>query len=234
MISIVLPVYNEELILRKNTLSIFNYCQKNLVEPWQIVISDNRSTDKTSQISQELIQERSQIKYYHTRHQGKGYGVIEAWQKYSSSIYVYMDIDLATDLSALPELISQIQTGYDISLGSRFVKGAQVERSFNRKIFSFGLRSLLKLLFNLQVKDAPCGFKAINQQILKIIIPQIKNKTWFFDTEMLILAQRQGFKMKEIPVIWHESPQQARKSKVNIISVIKDYLINIYSIYVRK
>ncbi len=234
MISIVLPVYNEELILKKNVLKVFDYCQKNLTTEWQLIISDNRSSDKTAEISQELIQQHSQIKYYYTNNQGKGYGVIEAWQKYPADIYVYMDVDLATDLSALPKLIQQIKDGFAISLGSRFISGAKVERSFKRKIFSLGLRTLLKLIFNLPVQDTPCGFKAISQKTLKDIVPYIQNKTWFFDTEMLILAQRHGFTMKEIPVIWHESINQVRKSKVNIIYVVKDYLKNIYSIYVRK
>ncbi len=234
MISIVLPVYNEELILRKNVLKVFSYCQKKITSNWQIIISDNKSTDKTSEISQKLAQQYPQIKYYYTNNQGKGYGVIEAWQKYPADIYVYMDVDLATDLSSLLTLIQQIKNGFDISLGSRFISGAQVERSFKRKIFSLGLRIILKLIFDLPIQDTPCGFKAINQRILNIIVPQIQNKTWFFDTEMLILAQQQGFKMKEIPVIWHESFNSTRKSKVNIIRVISDYIKNIYLIYVRK
>jgi len=234
MISIVLPVYNEELILKMNTLKVFNFCQQKLTGDWQIIIANNGSTDRTAPIGQQLAQKNRQIKYYYTRQQGKGYGVIEAWHNYPSDIYIYMDVDLATDLSALPNLIKQIQNGYDIALGSRFVKGSQVKRSWGRKIFSLGLRFLLRLLFNLQVKDAPCGFKAVNQKIIDNIIPQIQNKTWFFDTEMLVLAQRQGLKMKEIAISWREAPQKKRKSKVNIISVIKDYLKNIYLIYVRK
>ncbi len=234
MISVVLPVYNEEAILKKNVSKIFNFCQAKLFDEWQIVIADNASTDKTGQIGQNLAWKNRRIKYYYTQEQGKGYAVIGAWQNYLSDIYVYMDVDLATDLSALPGLIQQIKAGYDISLGSRFVRGSLVERSFKRKIFSFGLRSILKLLFNLQVKDAPCGFKAVNQKVIDKIIPQIKSKTWFFDTEMLILAQRQDYKIKELPITWRETKSADRRSKVKIMPVVKDYLKNIYATYVKK
>ena len=233
MITIVLPVYNEELILKDNTLKVFNFCQKNIKSNWQIVISDNASTDKTQTIGQELANQHPQIKYFRIQDQGKGYGVIQAWQNFESHIYIFMDADLSTDLKSLPELIRQIDNGYHIAAGSRYIKGAQVDRSLFRKSFSLALRMILKLLFNLKVKDAPCGFKAVNQQVINQILPNIQNKTWFFDTEMLILAQRGGLKIKEIPVRWQESTHKQRQSKVGIIKVIKDYLKNIYSIYVR-
>ncbi len=233
MITIVLPVYNEQLILKDNTLKVLDFCHQNIKSDWQIVISDNASTDNTQSIGQQLAQQYPNIKYYRTANHGKGSGVIEAWQAYPSHIYIFMDADLSTNLKSLPTLIQEINN-YDIVVGSRFIKGAQVKRSFKRKIFSSGLRTILKILFNLKVKDTPCGFKAVNQKVVDQILPHIKNTTWFFDTELLILAQRRGFKIKEIPVTWHESPHQDRKSKVSLINVIIDYIKNIYSIYVRK
>jgi glycosyltransferase involved in cell wall biosynthesis len=234
MISIVLPVYNEELILKENTLKVFDFCSSNLPGQWQIIISDNASTDKTEQIAKELSRAHEQIKYKKINSKGKGYGVIEAWQAYPSQIYVYMDADLATDIKALPDLIDNINKGNHIVTGSRYHQSAKVERSFRRKVFSRTLRFILKILFNLSVKDAPCGFKAVNQQVVSEILPSIRNKTWFFDTEMLILSQRARLKIKEIPVIWQESPNAARKSKVSTFTVIKDYITNIISIYGRK
>ena len=234
MISIVLPVFNEELILKENTLKVFDFCQKNIKEDWQIIISDNASTDKSSQIAKLLSHEFKQIRYYHSESKGKGCGVIKAWQNFKSYIYIFMDIDLSTELKALPQLIDGINSGNDLVVGSRFIQGAQVKRLLGRKIISSVLRILLKLFFKLRVKDAPCGFKAVNQKVIDNILPKIQNKTWFFDTEMLILAQRQNYKTKEIPVVWHESVNQLRKSKVKTTETIKDYLKNIFSLYARK
>jgi len=234
MITIVLPVYNEELVLKQNTLKLLNFCSKNIKSPWQIVISNNSSGDKTNIIAQELSSQYHQIKYFYTNNQGKGYGVIMAWQKFPAQIYIYMDIDLSTSLEHLPELIQAIEQNYDIATGSRLIKGAQVERSLSRKIISLSLRLILKILFNLKTKDAPCGFKAANQKTIDQIIPQIQNKTWFFDTEMIILAEKKEYKIKQIPINWQEKKHPERQSKVGVATVIKDYIKNIYKIYVRK
>ena len=231
MVTIVLPVYNEEAILKENTLKAFDFCKKNIKENWHIVISDNGSTDDTPNIARQLTGIFQQIKYLRTQNHGKGYGVIEAWQNYPSDIYVFMDADLSTNLKSLPELIERVKNGCDVALGSRFAHNSQVSRSLKRKIFSLSLRIILKILFKLKAKDAPCGFKAINQAVVDRILPRIQNKTWFFDTEMLILSQRAGFKINEIPVIWQE---MYRPSRINSFDVIKDYLKNIYRLYAAK
>ena len=142
-----------------------------------------------------------------------------------------MDADLSTNLKSLPELIERVKNGCDVALGSRFAHNSQVSRSLKRKIFSLGLRVILKILFKLKVKDAPCGFKAVNQAVVDSILPRIQNKTWFFDTEMLILSQRAGLRVAEISVVWQESK---RPSRVNSLTVIKDYLKNIYRLYAAK
>jgi len=231
MVTIILPAYNEEAILKENTLKVFDFCKENIKENWQLVISDNGSTDDTPNIARQLAGGFQQIKYLRTQNHGKGYAVIEAWQNYPSDTYVFMDADLSTDLKSLPELIERIKNGADIALGSRFAHNSQVSRSLKRKIFSLGLRLILKILFKLKVKDAPCGFKAVNQAVVDSILPRIQNKTWFFDTEMLILSQRAGLRVAEISVVWQESK---RPSRVNSLTVIKDYLKNIYRLYAAK
>lgn len=233
MLSIVLPVYNEELILKVSILKVFDFCQQNLTEDWQIIIADNDSTDMTGAIGQALAKADNRIKYYKINERGKGLAVISAWQKFPSAIYIYMDADLSTDLKALPALIAGIKQDFDIVAGSRFLPDAEVKRSFFREIFSLGLRLILRVIFDLKAKDAPCGFKAVNQKVIDQIIPQIINHTWFFDTEMLILAERQGFKIKEIPISWHEHTHPGRASKVGAFRVAKDYLINIYRLYAK-
>ncbi len=231
MISIVLPVYNEELILKKNTLQVYEYCLANFNQSWQIIISDNGSTDKTKQLAQELASQYGQIKYFKTHRKGKGAGVIDAWLNFPSQIYIFMDADLSTDLKDLSNLVRTINDGYDMCVGSRYLKKSRAKRTLFRKFFSLSLRRVLKLLFKLPVKDAACGFKAVNQQIVEKLIPEIENKTWFFDTEMLILAHQHNFNIKEIPVIWTDKLDNRRKSKVNTLAVIMDYLKNVYRLY---
>ncbi len=230
MISIVVPVFNEASILKKNILQLFEFCQNSFQEDWQIIISDNSSSDRTPVLSQELSVQYPAIKYFHLSQRGKGLAVITAWQKFPADIYVFMDVDLAVDLSALPSLVTALRSGSDIAVGSRFLGASQVERSFGRRLVSFGLHLILKIFFHLQVADAPCGFKAVNQKVITQIIPLIKNQTWFFDTELLVLAEKKHFLVQEIPVIWREQKSSARQSKVSLLRVIVEYLKNIYQL----
>ena len=114
MITIILPVYNEELILKENTLKVFNFCKSRLKVIWQIIISDNASDDKTSEIGKKLAEQYPEIKYFKTKQQGKGWGVILAWQNFKSDIYIYMDADLSTGLNSLPDLINGIKQNNNI------------------------------------------------------------------------------------------------------------------------
>ena len=227
MVTIVLPVYNEQMVIEKNTLEVFNFCNKNLEDDWQVVISDNNSTDKTAEIGKKLAHKYERIKYYFTHNQGKGYGVIEAWQNFPGDIYVFMDADLSTDVESLPRMIEAIKNGADIAAGSRFHHNSEVNRTWPRKFISRSLQLILKISLQLKIQDAPCGFKAVNQKVIDEIIPEIKNRTWFFDTEMIWLAQRKNFKIANIAINWSESE---RASRVNLLIVIKDYFKNIYQL----
>ncbi len=220
-ILIVLPTYNEENILQKNVLKVRKFCQDNLRNfDWQILIADNGSTDKTPKLAQELSHEYSRIDYFHTSQKGRGAALKIAWNKnnYLADIYLYMDIDLATDLNHLPQLIASIiQEGYDLTIGSRLQKESKTERSFLREFISRFYNLLLKIFFGLKIKDYQCGFKAVNQKIVEKIVPLIKNNNWFFDTELIILSHKNNYKIKEIPVKWVEKRDKKRKSKVKII-----------------
>ena len=231
MISIVIPVYNEEAILEKNILQLFDFCQKNIAGDWQIIISDNHSTDTTPIIAKGLAANHPNIKYFYLSETGKGRAVMSAWQKFQSEVYVFMDADLSVSLASLPALIAGIKSGADVVLGSRFASGSSVQRSFVRRLISHFLRLILKVSLGLKVKDAPCGFKAVNQKVVDQIIPQIKNQTWFFDTELIILAEGFGLKIQEIPVVWQEPKNAKRPSKVGLSKVISEYLKNIYRLY---
>jgi len=222
-ILITLPTYNEELVVKENTLKVADFCQKNLKDfDWQILIADNGSSDRTPNIAEELSRKYRQILFFHIPERGRGYALKKSWsQEYLADIYTYMDIDLATDLNALPLLIKAIsEENYDLAIGSRLKKESKIKRSFKREITSRIYNFLLKIFFRPSFLDAQCGFKAISQKVAQEIIPKIKNNNWFFDTELLILAEKMGFKIKEVPVEWVEKRSEARKSTVKILATV--------------
>lgn len=223
-ISIVIPVYNEELILKNNILKVFEFAKNNLSNyDWQIIISDNNSSDRTSLIAKELAGAHPEIKYFFISEKGKGRAVLGAWELYPVDINIFMDVDLSTDLSALPELIGSIEAGYDLALGSRNLANSRVKRSLGRKIISRILNLILKIFLGIKVSDTACGFKAINRKVLANLSQKIKNQSWFFDTELIFLAQKNGYKIKQIPVIWEEFNGE-RKSRGSVLGFMLEYI----------
>ena len=190
---------------------------------WKIIIANNASTDNTLSIAKELSKKYQEIRYIHLDKKGRGRALRKAWTESNSDINCYMDVDLSTDLNALPILIKEIENGYDIVTGSRFLPDSKVERKLKREILSRGYNILLRLFLNVKFKDAQCGFKAVNKRIVKEIIPLIKNNEWFFDTELLFLAERKGYKTKEIPVKWTED----KDSRVKIAKTSSNYIKSI-------
>lgn len=221
----VLPVYNEEMILKENVLKLYNFLKTNIRDNWQIIVADNKSTDRTGEIGKQLAQTYDEIKYSYIPQNGKGKAIRSAWVNNTADIFSFMDVDLSTDLSALPALISAIsEEKYDVAVGSRFLPNSKVYRSFLRKFISLGYRFILHLLLNLKTKDVPCGFKAANYKVVRNLVPQIKNDEWFFDSELVILAEKNKYKIKEIPIKWTESQNPNRKSKINIFKTSFNYL----------
>jgi len=219
---IVLPTYNEEKIVEESTLKVLEFSQKNLKNyDWQILIADNGSSDKTLEIAEKLSKEHKKILFFHIPEKGRGYALKKAWSEFEADIYTYMDIDLATDLNAFPLLVKAIdEENCDLAIGSRLKKESRVERSLKREITSRVYNLLLKIFFKPSFSDAQCGFKAISKKIAQEILPKVKNNNWFFDTELLILSEKMGFKIKEIPVEWVEKRIGTRKSTVKILATI--------------
>jgi glycosyltransferase involved in cell wall biosynthesis len=219
-ILIVLPTYNEEKVLEVNTLKVFNFCQEKIKNyDWQILIADNGSSDQTPEIAKKLSRGNEKIIYFHLKQKGRGFALKESWsKKYPADFYAYMDVDLSSDLNALPLLIEALENNYQLATGSRLKTGHKTQRSFKRELMSRTYNFLLKIFFQPSFKDAQCGFKVITKEIAEKILPQIKNNNWFFDTEMFILAEKAGYKIKEIPIEWLEKRQAQRKSTVNVMA----------------
>lgn len=223
-IAIALPAYNEEKILKDNVLKLLEFCRNNLADDWRIIIADNGSADQTAAIAKDLAQDFSAVKFIAAGQRGKGAAIRAAWEQSEADIYCFMDADLATDLTGLPELIGGIKAGHDLVLGSRFLAASKVSRSLIRKLTSQIYRLILKILLGLKINDAPCGFKAISHKIKEKVLPQVKNNGWFFDSELVILTEKQGYKIKEIPVIWRDPREGLDKSKVKTFSLGWEYL----------
>lgn len=224
-LNITIPVFNEEAVLEDNILKLTDFCFKNLNDEWFIVIANNNSTDSSGQISENLANcLPKKIKFINASKKGKGLAIKTGWEKFDADYYIFMDADLATDLRALPELIKELKSGNDIAIGSRRLKGSKTTRSLLRQIVSFFYKIISRFVLNLDFSDLACGFKGITQNTQRQIIPNIKNQEWFFDTEMLYLANQNGLKIKEIPIQWTETPNKRRKNGLNIFSVSFKYL----------
>lgn len=227
---IVLPAYNEQAIIERNVIKVYDFVKRNFSGiDWYIIVADNNSTDGTARITQRLANNYDQIDHLFVPQKGKGSAIRSAWERYDADVYVFMDADLATDLSALPALVdSVVKGGYDISCGSRYAKESIVQRSLLRKVTSYGYRFVLKIFLNLKTKDAPCGFKAISKKVRDELLPQVRDNEWFFDSELVILAEKGGYGIKEIPIVWHEPIEDGRKSKVNIVSLGVEYIKKVF------
>jgi len=233
---IVIPAYNEEKIIKQTLTEVDRFLSQQIKDEYLLVVADNNSTDNTAHIVKDMISQVKNLEYLFVAKKGKGIAIRSAWQKYADdfAVFMFMDADLATDLKALPGLIQGIKDGYDIVVGSRYLKESEVTKTLLRKVFSFGYRLVLKVFLGTKIKDLPCGFKAVNKKVVTDILPQINNNTWFFDNELVYLAEKSGLKIKEIPVSWQEPRTDDNASKVQVLKVSWLYLKEIWRLKFKK
>lgn len=222
---VVVPVYNEERDVGKNIPTLYSFLKENLSGyDWEILIADNASTDKTSKIAQKLSQ-KDGISYLRIDKKGRGRALKAAWSKLKSPLLAYMDVDLSSDLSYFPKLVAALEEGGDIAIGSRLAKGAKVyNRPLIREIMSRGYSFLFRIAFATRFRDAQCGFKAIKKPVWQTLAPFVADNEWFFDSELLIIAQKAGFKIKEIPISWKDDPNSTVKVAKTALGDIKGLL----------
>jgi glycosyltransferase involved in cell wall biosynthesis len=212
-IEIVIPVLNEEKALSGSINCLHSFLSNNIHGSWRIVIADNGSNDATPRVSNGLVEKYPEVSYTRIEKRGRGRALRKAWLESHADIVIYMDVDLSTDLSAIPEMIHAIEDGYDLAIGSRLTKGAQViGRSFKRELISRIYNLIIKSMFFTKFSDAQCGFKAMTNNVAKLLLHHIVDTGWFFDTELLILAEKRGFRIKDIPVRWTDDPD----TRVNV------------------
>lgn len=218
LVDIVIPVYNEENSLTGCISTLWHFLQTHLSCQSVITIVDNGSTDRTLDIACSLSREYQNVRYLHLDKKGRGRALRQAWLESTADIVSYMDVDLSTNLRAFPHLINAINAGYDIATGSRLMSESKVIRSLKRELTSRLYNMLIRAMFFTKFHDAQCGFKAITKKAAGELIPLIQDQGWFFDTELLILAKKMGYYIKEIPVEWVEDPD----SRVNVTRTAVD------------
>jgi glycosyltransferase involved in cell wall biosynthesis len=216
-VDVVIPVYNEERVLAQSISALHDFLG-DVAEPgceWRIVIADNASTDGTLTVARELAARLPGVEVLHVDQKGRGRALKTAWLGSRADVLSYMDVDLSTDLTAFPALIRAIvHEGYDVATGRRLGPGARViGRKPLRELTSRCYNLLIKLLFpRSRFTDAQCGFKALSRAAAQALLPRVRDTAWFFDTELLLLADGDRLGIKQIPVLWMDDPD----SRVNV------------------
>lgn len=220
-VDVVVPVYNEERDLGPNITRLHAFLTTQFPFPAVITIADNASRDGTLAIAERLAAEMAGVRVLHLDAKGRGRALRAAWLASEATVVAYMDVDLSTDLKALLPLVAPIISGHsDLAIGSRLARGARTKRGPKREFISRAYMLVLRLALGARFTDAQCGFKAVRASVARDLIPRIEDQTWFFDTELLILAQREGLRVHEVPVDWTDDPD----SRVAIVRTALDDL----------
>lgn len=214
-LDIVVPVHNEQATLARSIHRLHRYLSDSFPLPWRITIADNASTDATLQIAEGLEQLLPGVQAVHLDQKGRGHALKQAWTTSDADVLAYMDVDLSTDLSALFPLVAPLLSGHsDLAIGTRLDRAARVERGPKREVISRCYNAILRTTLRARFSDAQCGFKAIRRDRALELLPLVEDTEWFFDTELLVLAQRSRLRIHEVPVDWTDDPD----TRVDIVA----------------
>jgi glycosyltransferase involved in cell wall biosynthesis len=216
LVDVVVPVYNEEGCLAAGIQRLVGHL-RGLPIRWRVVIADNGSTDGTWEVASRLAASLPGVRARHLDRKGRGLALRTVWTESDADVLSYMDVDLSTDLDGFLPLVAPLLSGHSqLAIGSRLLPGARVTRSFKREVLSRGYNGLLRLVLRVRFSDAQCGFKAIRADAARRLLPLVQDDRWFFDTELLTLAERDGMRIFELPVDWEEDTD----SRVDVPSTI--------------
>ncbi len=221
----VIPVYNEEHVLAHSVATLHAFLAEHLPYDWRILIADNASTDGTLALAQQLSEQYPRVAWLHLDQKGRGRALRKAWLESRADVVSYMDVDLSTELSAYPPLVDAIvREGYDVATGSRLGRASRTTRSTKRELISRGYNLLIKAVLWTRFSDAQCGFKALSRRAADVLVPLVQNNEWFFDTELLVLAEKKGYRIKDLPVRWVEDPD----TRVKLAKTIREDLAGLW------
>lgn len=225
VLDVVIPVYNEQAQISESVRTVHAYLSEQFAYPFRITVADNASTDGTLHIAHQVQRELPGVRVVHLDQKGRGRALKQTWLSSDALVLAYMDVDLSTDLDALAPLVASLMSGHsDVAIGSRLARGANVVRGVKREFISRSYNQLLRTVLRVRFTDAQCGFKAIRADVARELLPLVKDTTWFFDTEMLVLAQWSGLRTHEVPVDWYDDPD----SRVDIPQTVKDDLAGVW------
>jgi glycosyltransferase involved in cell wall biosynthesis len=202
-LEIVIPVYNEAEQLAASVIALRSYLDSGFPLLTTVTIADNASTDDTGLIADELAATLPRVQTIHLERKGRGRALRAAWTGATAPVVSYMDVDLATGLDALFPLVAPLVSGHsDLAIGSRLAPGAHVVRGAKREFISRSYNLLVRSVLGSACTDAQCGFKALRREAAAELLPLVEDDEWFFDTELLVTAQRLGLRIHEVPVDW--------------------------------
>jgi putative flippase GtrA len=215
VLDVVIPVHNEEVDLEPCVRRLYAYLTGHFPYSFRITVADNASTDGTWRIAQALTAELPEVSAVRLEQKGRGRALHRVWLASDAQVLAYMDVDLSTDLAAFSPLVAPLMSGHsDVAIGSRLARGARVVRGAKREFISRCYNMLLRGALAARFSDAQCGFKAIRADVAHELLPHVVDTGWFFDTELLVLAQRAGARIHEVPVDWVDDPD----SRVDIVA----------------
>src|SRR5712675_519454 len=215
VLDIVIPVYNEERDLAGSVRRLHQFLATEVPYPSRITVADNASTDSTLAVAQELADELQDVDVIHLEAKGRGGALYTAWMASEADVVAYMDVDLSTDLSALMPLVAPLISGHsDVAIGSRLAASSRVVRGPKREFVSRSYNLILRGVLGARFSDAQCGFKAVRADVARQLLPLVADTGWFFDTELLVIAERAGLRIHEVPVDWVDD----QDSRVDVVS----------------
>jgi putative flippase GtrA len=231
LIDVVIPVYNEEAALELSVRRLERHLTRHFPYPSRITIADNGSTDRTLDLARRLAAQLPRVRVLHLEDRGRGLALRTAWSRSDAAVLAYMDVDLSTDLNALLPLVAPLVSRHShVSTGRRLGRGSRTVRSRRRELISRCYNLLLRLFLGARFRDAQCGFKAVRADVARELLPAIEDDGWFFDTELLTLAQRAGLRIHEVPVDWVEDPD----TRVDLVSTALADLRGIWRLATRR
>lgn len=221
VLDIVIPVYNEEQDLPGCVRRLHQFLTTEVPYPSRITVADNASTDGTLEVARQLAAELPDVGVLHLPSKGRGGALQTAWTTSTATVVAYMDVDLSTDLTALMPLVAPLISGHsDVAIGSRLAASSRVVRGPKREFVSRSYNLILRSFLGAKFSDAQCGFKAMRSDVARELLPLVADTGWFFDTELLVIAERAGLRIHEVPVDWIDDPD----SRVDIVATAIDDL----------
>lgn len=233
---IVLPVLNEALVLEQSVDTLREFCRQHLSDfDWRLLIADNGSSDRTVHIAQSLASAHLGVDFVTSPLRGRGRALANAWPRAlgSADVLAYMDVDLSSDLKALPNLLRAIGDGGDVAFGSRYESMSRVQRSFLREVTSRAYLGLARRSLAIRAGDLQCGFKAVSADAWRRLAGRVTHPGWFFDTELLLWAERDGLRTVAVPVLWVEARNVRRRSTVGVVRTTLGYLLDVARLRLR-